>query len=498
MEQKVEWQDFYLQIRSDFAQRCAKLEACLEEVRNQNIALRKDNAALRKDNAALRKDNVALKTEVQSLKEKLNTNSSNSSKPPSQDPHRDKKQKKKRGRRRGGQPGHAGKNRTPYPPEKVTQTIQHAPPHCPHCGNNDLKIFKVVESFQTVEIPKPLPIVTQHERVRCHCQECGRASNGQFPAGLSKKLLGPRAMALFAILIAKLHSGRRDAKDLMEEYFGIKFSLGLTSSITNVVGASLEEGWKAARDAIHVSPIVHGDETSWFENHKLKWLWHASAPEAALFQILGSRSGKSAQEVLGDQAGRLLISDRFSAYTWFVQRQYCWAHLKRDFAKMAERCGNGKMIGRLLGGLTKQVFVLWNKYLKGQWNLKKCKRRMSPLRKAVRESLELGMEIGDPKTAATCKHLLKGEAHLWSFLEKEGIEPTNNEAERGLRPAVIWRKISLGTHSEGGMRFVERILTIMATLKKQKRGLWTYLEQAVSCELQGQTAPALFLTPHGG
>jgi len=105
--------------------------------------------------------------------------------------------------------------------------------------------------------------------------------------------------------------------------------------------------------------------------------------------------------------------------------------------------------------------------------------------------LELGTELGEPKTVATCKQLLKGETHLWSFLQQEGIEPTNNEAERGLRPAVIWRKISLGTHSEKGMRFVERILTVMVTLKKQQRGLWDYLEQAISCELQNQTAPAL-------
>jgi len=474
MKEEVNCSGPYLQLRNDFVELESRVKAVLLE------------------NTALKEENAMLRSEVQSLMEKLNTNSSNSSKPPSQDPHRAKKKKKKSGRRRGGQPGHAGKSRTPYPPEEINETIQYTPAHCPHCGETDLKVFfKVVESFQTVEIPKPAPIVTQHERVRCHCQQCGRASNGQFPAGLSKKLLGPRAMALFALLIAKLHSGRRDAKDLMAEYFGIKFSLGLTSSITKVVGDALLEGWEAARDVIHTAPIVHSDETSWFENHTLQWLWHASAPQAALFQILESRSRKSAQELLGDQFGRLLISDRFSSYTWFAQRQYCWAHLKRDFAKMAERCGCGSIIGHLLTGLTKKVFILWRKHLQEEWDLKECRQAMLPLRKAVQESLELGVELGDPKTAATCKQLLKGETHLWSFLQQEGIEPTNNEAERGLRPAVIWRKISLGTHSEYGMRFVERILTVMATLKKQRRGIWAYLEQAVSCELQSQAAPDL-------
>jgi len=368
MEQKVNWQDLYLQLRNDFEEKYVELESHLKAVLIENAALKEENAILR--------------AEVRALKEKLSTNSSNSSKPPSQDPHRAKKKKKKSGRRRGGQPGHAGKSRTPYPTEEVNETIQYTPPHCPHCGKNDLKVFKVVESFQTVEIPKPVPIVTQHERVRCHCQQCGRASNRQFPAGLSKRLLGPRAMALFTILIAKLHSTRcqgsygRIFRNQVLLRADVEHNKGGGRRLDGRVGSSTRCNPRRPQSSIRMKRAglrtILSNGCGMHQRRKLR-----------CFKYLRSRSRKSAQEVLGDQAGRLLISDRFSAYTWFAQRQYCWAHLKRDFAKIAERSGHGAIIGRLLTGLTKEVFALWYKHLQGEWELKECRLAMTPLREAM-------------------------------------------------------------------------------------------------------------------
>ena len=260
----------------------------------------------------------------------------------------------------------------------------------------------------------------------------------------------------------------------------------------DAIGEALAENWEEARGAVQRSPLIHSDETSWFNNHHLQWLWHASTPQAVLFQILPARSEQSARILLGDpDPARILVSDRFTAYLRWPTRQYCWAHLKRDFVKMSERPAAEGMIGRVLVGLTQKLFTVWRQHRNGRCSREESLAALAPLREALESSIVLGSEFCDTKTGRTCQQLVTGKAHLWRFLTEDGVEPTNNEAERGIRPAVIWRKLSLGTHSDAGMRFVERMLTITGTLQKQGRAFFAFLEEAVACYLQGRPAPRL-------
>jgi transposase len=118
-----------------------------------------------------------------------------------------------------------------------------------------------------------------------------------------------------------------------------------------------------------------------------------------------------------------------------------------------------------------------------------------PIRWGVRQALGRGASCAGDKTAATCRSLLDGEEHLWTFLRVQGIEPTNNTAERALRHAVLWRKSSGGTASEWGSRFVERVLSVAATCRQQGRNVLEFLTTCFRAHLVRDPFPSLLPTP---
>lgn len=434
-----------------------------------------------------------LETENRELKERLNTNSQNSSKSPSQDPFRNKEYKKGKFSL-GAKQGHLGKTRLPFPEDKISNIIKYKPDKCPKCGSKELREFKVIERFQTVDIPKPQPIITEHRRIRCHCQKCKRAFDGKYPKGICKKLLSPRLLALMGLLISKYSLSRRNAKEIAKDLFGIEFSLGTTANIEKVISKVLDPPHKEIRREIEKSLSVHADETGWFHQHKRKWLWIATNEKGSYFQIENSRSKKTAEDFLEHLKDLVVVTDRYNAYTDIEKHQYCWAHLKRDFKKIEERGNVDGIIGKLLLSLHKKVFYEWNCSKENKIKQTQFEKNMISLRGALKETLKLAIEIPNTtkKTFRTCKKLLKHEEKLWTFLYFKGVEPTNNLAERNLRRAVIWRKLSLGTHSDYGKRFVERSLSVMQTLKNQGKSAFTYLEQAISSYLQGNPIPSLY------
>ena len=117
--------------------------------------------------------------------------------------------------------------------------------------------------------------------------------------------------------------------------------------------------------------------------------------------------------------------------------------------------------------------------------------QVQPLRQRVGELLREGVQVAHPKTAATCAKILQLEAALWTFVDHEGVEPTNNAAERALRRAVLWRRRSFGTQSESGSRFVERILTTVTTLRQQHRDVLDFLTDACAAAIAKRPAPSL-------
>lgn len=209
-----------------------------------------------------------------------------------------------------------------------------------------------------------------------------------------------------------------------------------------------------------------------------------------LEHLLGKQAAKAA---LGAQFAGILVSDRYNAYAWVEaqRRQLCWAHLLRDFTKMAERSGGSGRIGDELIALTQRMFAFWYRVRDGTWKRDMFACHMLFLRHRIETLLREGTICRHAKTARTCRHILNLHTALWTFIDTPGVEPTNNHAERTLRGFVIWRKISCGTQSDRGSRYVERIMTVVGSCKLQGRNLLDFLTQAIQAHWGHGSAPSL-------
>jgi hypothetical protein len=224
-------------------------------------------------------------------------------------------------------------------------------------------------------------------------------------------------------------------------------------------------------------------------------------PLVTYFQITLSRCSDAARNLLGENFSGILNSDRYAAYNWVAleQRQLCWAHLKREFIKISERPGVSAELGTALVKQQEKLFELWHRVRDG--TLKRCEFQLlvEPIRNSIKSSLqevadyEIGYQEKTPlaKTIRTCRQILKVEPALWLFVTVEGVEPTNNAAERAIRPAVIWRRTSFGSQTQAGSHFVQRMLTVVTTLKSQRRNVLEFMTQAISATRQGQPTPSL-------
>lgn len=246
-----------------------------------------------------------------------------------------------------------------------------------------------------------------------------------------------------------------------------------------------------AKEYVKVQPVVHADETGHKEQGKRYWTWVAVASSVAVFLIRASRGAKVAKELLGESFLGTLISDRCSAYAWVMKRQLCWSHLIRDFVKIAERSGEASRAGLFLLAYSKRLFMYWHRFREGKFTRQKFQGLMWGIMKQVEFLLLKGSVCGESKTQNTCKRLLKVKSALWTFVLEEGVEPTNNLAERTIRPLVIWRKKSFGTQSPGGSRFLERIMTVASSCRLQGRNVLDFVEQSVQAYFTQQKPPSL-------
>jgi hypothetical protein len=264
-----------------------------------------------------------------------------------------------------------------------------------------------------------------------------------------------------------------------------------------------------AKVYVQSQAIVGADETGFKQGNsdgknpegKKAWLWVAVTPLVTMFQVMLARSTEAAQSLLGEKFGGILNSDRYNAYNWLdvCQRQLCWAHLKREFTRMSERKGVSRQLGRDLLAQQKRLFRLWAKVRDGTLSFENFQTSVLPIRKRLKELLEEGAayEITPREktplahTVRTCRQLLKVEPALWLFVAVKGLEPTNNAAERAIRPAVLWRKNSFGSQSEEGSIFVARMLTVVTTLRSQNRNVLDFLTDAIRANRKGTTSPSL-------
>jgi len=440
-----------------------------------------------------------LSNRIDVLEEKLSTNSRNSSQPPSTAPHRPPAPKAPTGRKRGAQPGHPGKARTLLPTEAVTQAHDCKPGPCPACGGA-VSITGLRARHQVIDLPPMAPVVTEYRLFSGTCQTCGCQCDASLPSGVSSRATGPRLLAAIGALTGAYHLSKRQVQGLLVNLFGIELSVGAISEGEAEIGDALAGIVAQAHAHVQQSPVVHADETGHKQSGCRHWLWLVATQCVAVFLATATRSTQAARAALGEGFAGILVSDRYGAYAWVDQerRQLCWAHLLRDFRKMAERSGASGRIGDELIAQAQRMFSCWHRVRDGTLSRKAFGYEMPVLRHRIEKLLQEGTHCRHAETARTCRHILKLRHALWTFLDTPGVAPTNNHAERTLRGFVIWRKISFGTQSARGSRYVERIMTVAGSCKLQGRNLLDFLTQAITAHWGKGRMPSLVPSPLAG
>ncbi|WP_414590155.1 IS66 family transposase, partial [Scytonema sp. PCC 10023] len=418
------------------------------------------------------------------LLEKVNRTSKNSSSPPSLDPpgFGKKPQKQKSNKKRGGQPGHEGHSRDLYPIEECSEVIDHHPQECASCGENlsgeDTNPYR----HQIVEIPPINPIVIEHRLHQLTCSGCGAKTRATLPEDVKPSGYGVRVVALVALLSGVYRNSHRMVQSAMQDLFGISISLGTVNTLRTEASNAVTGCVNEAKQYIQQQSVVGADETSFNQGNldgcnptqRKAWLWVAVTPLVTFFEIALTRCTQAAENLLGENFGGILNSDRHGAYNWvdLERRQLCWAHLRREFIKISERPGVSAELGTALVKQQEKLFDLWHRVRDGTLSRSDFMKLASDIQIMIKATLQeaadysIGTREKTPlaKTVRTCRQLLHVEVAMWLFVTTVGVEPTNNAAERAIRPAVIWRRTSFGSQTQAGSAFVARMLTVVTTL----------------------------------
>lgn len=442
-----------------------------------------------------------LEAENAELKARLGRNSRNSSQPPSADPPgTPPRQREPSGKKPGGQPGHKGTKRELVPIEQVDVVVPMKATSCTSCRGPLVKRQGAPDyrRHQVVDLPKVVPHVTEYQLEFGFCRNCDEWSCADLPPGIPESTFGPRLTAFAALCTGHFRMSKRQTQELLSDAFGLDVALGSVSNMEQVVSGALDAPVEETRTFVRAQPTVHQDETGWWEGKARAWLWVASTSLVSVFRIVRSRGKDVAKQMLGEDFAGVLVSDRWCAYNWVhaLRRQVCWAHLVREFEGFLERGGEAARIGELLLAEVLVMFEWWHNARDGTIKRSTFQKKMLPLLREVERLLREASSCPNRAVAGTCREILKLREALWTFVYVEGVEPTNNLAERDLRHAVIWRKCSFGTQSENGSRFVERVLTTVMTLRKQGRNVLDYLTAACEAKLQEREPPSLLPEIH--
>lgn len=447
----------------------------------------------------------------QQLIELVNRTSKNSSSPPSQDPPRfgNKSQKQKSSKKRGGQPGHEGHSRDLYPIEKCSSVIEHHPTICPICGESLSGEDENPYRHQIVEIPPIEPIVIEHRLHELRCRQCGTSTRATLPDEVNPGGYGVRVVAIVALLSGVYRNSQRMVQSAMQDLFGISMSLGTVNALRIEASNAIANGVDQAKLYVQQQPVVGADETSFNQGNidgcnpkqRQAWLWVAVTPLVTFFEIALTRCTQAAKNLLGENFTGILTSDRHGAYNWvdLERRQLCWAHLRREFIKISERPGVSKELGTALVKQQEKLFELWHRVRDGTLARNDFVELVQDIRLDIKTLLQeaadysIGAKEKTPlaKTVRTCRQLLKVEPAMWLFVIIEGVEPTNNAAERAIRPAVLWRRTSFGSQTQAGSTFVARMLTVVTTLKSQQRNVLDYMTCALIAARCDKPVPSL-------
>jgi len=460
--------------------------------------------------AHIRRNIERLWDEHQRMQERLGLTSQNSSLPPSADPPSapPRPTKPPSARAPGGQPGHPDTQRPLVPTDQVTEVIAVRPAVCAHCAQPlpPTLADPAPQRHQVWDIPPLTATVTEYQRHTLTCPHCGQRTPTALPPGVPQGGYSARVTALVALLTGQYHLAKRAVADLLTTTSGLPISAASVSGLETTMSAGLQAPYDAARATVPSAPLKWVDETGWRQQREpdpdtplprgplpKAWLWTAVTEAVTVFAIRRSRAAKVATELLSATPAGIIHTDRHSAYRWLPlhQHQLCWAHLRRDFQKLIDRGGSATPIGTALRDASDTLFTLWHRIRDGTLAWEAFPAAMAPVQAAVRAALQEGATTADKRTRTFCRILQRLDPALWTFVHVPGAEPTNNRAERAIRPGVLWRTVSFGTQTSAGSRFVERVMTAVATCRQHERNVLTYLTAVATAGYARTSAPSL-------
>jgi len=374
--------------------------------------------------------------------------------------------------------------------------VEHWPERCP-CGHAFAEAEREPDGVpvrrQVCELPPIAVELIEHRLQRLRCPDCGRKTRAQLPADVRTGAFGRRLEAAIATLSVRNRISRRDLVELVEELFGCSLSTGTVEAILTRTAAAVDPAYEGLLAHIRNAHAVNVDETGWRQKGKKRTLWGAFSTRAAVFRVAPDRHEREAVALLGGEFPGIVSSDRWWAYNLLDpdKRQVCWSHLVRDFTFHAEGQGLQQAFGEAGLQIAKRLFHAWQQF-EHDHDRARLRRSVAPLKRELKTLLQHGSQgRRNRRTWGLAKNLLKLWPALWTFTAVPGVAPTNNAAERGLRGAVIYRKLSLGSQSEAGERTIERLLSISHTCRLQSRSLFAYLTDALNARARDDPVPLL-------
>jgi transposase len=415
-----------------------------------------------------------LEARIAALEARLQQRSSNSDRPPSSDPPCAKRTARSGVQGKpGAKLGHPGHRQALLAP---TEVIEVTPGPCA-CGQREFPATTPYYTHQVIELPEIQMAVTHVVLHETRCPRCGHLLKAELPAEY-RYGYGPRLTAL----IGELSGSQRDSRSAVQEFcasvLGVPISRGAIQRVVDRVSAAIQPHYKAIAEQARGATVNYIDETAWYQHGGLAWLWVMVNTTTAFFTVHASRS-KAAFEALVERWAGILVSDGYGVYQqWVHGRQTCLAHLIRRARGLSERKEPelAKFGYRVMVEL--QRLVHWATAPPTAGDVQTWYARMVHLLADHRQRSD---------EAGTLARTLEREmGALWTFVVEEGVEPTNNRAERALRFAVLWRKIMQGTYNEKGDRWVERILSLRETCRLRGIPTFPILVEAVTCSFNGQ------------
>ena len=425
---------------------------------------------------------------VKVLEERINLDSSNSSKPPSSNgPGKlNRAQRRTSDRKRGAQPGHKGHSRAMLDETEVDRLVDCKPEAVCDCGGQ-VELTGQPQRHQVFEVPAIRAQIDEYRIYSGRCAGCGKPHAGVLPAGVPRGQLGPRALSLVGVLGTRYHLTQRKIRNLLDQLMGLSFSVGAISQAHGKLAQALKTPVAEAAASLCSADALWMDETRYPREGIANWVWVAVQPLLAVFAIYPSRARYVILDFIGDKCTAAVTTDRYAGYAFIdpERRQICWAHLLRDLNRIGQRQGLAGQIGRKLLGLGLVMFRRRDKdQLTGE--------KLDGLKRRIRAALEHGAQQHEcSRTANTCANILKLWPALWTFTTNPSLAPTNNAAEQALRSIVLKRKISGPTRSLRGDLFLSRGFSVHESCLRQGRDLWDFMHSAVHAFIANTAPPSL-------